>query len=74
LSRKDENLVLVERSSGYPFRNRNLLFEALTHRSYVNEGPPGTVDNERLEFLGDSVLGFLVSAHLFERFPHLREG
>jgi len=65
---------------GYPFRNRELLVRALTHYSYVNEQlPPGTPrtvhhDNEQLEFLGDAVLGFLVSERLVEAFPEAAEG
>ena len=54
----------------YRFRNRALLDEALTHKSYVNENRDQDVrHNERLEFLGDAILGFLVSAALVERFP-----
>ncbi len=49
------------------------LAEALTHPSYANERP-GSRDNQRLEFLGDSVLGFCVSELLFERFPAVAEG
>lgn len=52
------------------------LFEqAMTHRSYVNEAPePGIVPNERLEFLGDAVLGFIIARLLFERYPDVPEG
>jgi ribonuclease III len=64
----------IEYRAGYRFRNRAILAEALTHRSYVNESPAGTADNERLEFLGDAVLGFVVSSLLMERYPRLREG
>ncbi|HBB76707.1 MAG: ribonuclease III [Candidatus Levybacteria bacterium RIFOXYA1_FULL_41_10] len=56
------------------FKNRNLLDEALTHRSYLNEIKRKVSSNERLEFLGDSVLSLLVSAYLFEKYPHLDEG
>ncbi|KTR38668.1 MULTISPECIES: ribonuclease III [Rothia] len=49
------------------------LLLALTHRSYAHEHP-GTPDNERLEFLGDSVLGLAVTTELYHRFPHLPEG
>jgi ribonuclease-3 len=53
----------------------SLLERALTHRSYVNENP-GTAlqDNERLEFLGDAVLDFVVGAYLYNRFPEMDEG
>lgn len=59
-----------------PFINKELLQHAFIHRSYLNEveNPDGLKDNERLEFLGDSVLGFIVSKHLFDRFPEYHEG
>jgi ribonuclease-3 len=56
------------------FRNLHLLRRALTHRSYLNEHPEALEDNERLEFLGDAVLDFLVGAWLYNRFPEMREG
>lgn len=60
---------------GYEFNNKNILLEALTHRSYVNETSDLSVsDNERLEFLGDAVIDLVVSAELMKRFPHAREG
>lgn len=65
----------LERRIGYSFSNRPLLAEALTHRSYLNETrDPAAKDNERLEFFGDAVLGFLVGRLLLERFPASREG
>lgn len=66
----------LEAGIGYRFVNRTLLAEALTHRSWVNEhrGGDGGPDNERLEFLGDAVLGLLVGRMLFVRFPGSREG
>lgn len=69
----DDQYSALERRIGYSFRDRALLVEALTHRSRSNE-VPGTRDNQRLEFFGDSVLGFLVSNLLFDRFPAAREG
>lgn len=51
-----------------------LLTEALTHRSYVNENPGAGGDNERLEFLGDAVLGLVINEYLFRRFPDRPEG
>ncbi len=57
-----------------PFNNLLLLRRALTHRSYLNEHPEALEDNERLEFLGDAVLDFLVGAWLYNRFPERREG
>jgi ribonuclease-3 len=60
---------------GYRFRDRDLLECALTHRSRANEDETGTVkDNESLEFLGDSVLGFVVAERLFRAFPQSDEG
>jgi len=60
---------------GYTFRDETLLERALTHRSYSNEQrelrPP---NNERLEFLGDTVLGFLVGDLIYKAFPNLQEG
>ena len=64
----------LEARLGHKFHDRALLERALTHRSLSNEQPETAFDNERLEFLGDAVLGFLVSAALFERGPHLPEG
>jgi len=60
---------------GYHFKNQDLLLQALTHRSYVNENEAERVrNNESLEFLGDSVLGFIISSRIFENHPELTEG
>jgi ribonuclease-3 len=59
---------------GLKFSNYLLLRRALTHRSYLNEYPDALEDNERLEFLGDAVLDFYVSAWLYNRFPEMSEG
>lgn len=65
----------VQRLIGLRFEDEELLQEAMTHRSFLNENPDLPLqDNERLEFLGDAVLGFLVGAYLFGRFPDAREG
>ncbi|MDE3196594.1 MAG: ribonuclease III [Acidobacteriota bacterium] len=66
----------LERALGYTFKDRALLTRALTHSSSANESHPGEqpLDNERLEFLGDSVLGWLVSEWLFTHFPDFTEG
>lgn len=56
------------------FSNILLLSRALTHRSYLNEHPEAIEDNERLEFLGDAVLDFLVGAWLYNKFPEMPEG
>jgi ribonuclease III len=54
-------------------KNRQLLDRALTHRSYFNEHPEVTEHNERLEFLGDAILGFLVGELLYKTYPDLNE-
>ncbi|MFZ5904235.1 MAG: ribonuclease III [Chloroflexota bacterium] len=59
---------------GLPFSNLHLLTRALTHRSYVNENPRALEDNERLEFLGDAVLDFVVGAWVYHHFPEMAEG
>ena len=65
----------VEHLFGYTFKNPKLLELALTHSSAANERKPlPTEDNEQFEFLGDSVLGLLVSEHLFHSFHQLNEG
>jgi ribonuclease-3 len=65
----------LEQRIGYRFRDRGLLEHALTHRSRVHEDASGGVfDNESMEFLGDSVLGFVVAAMLFREFPQHNEG
>ncbi len=61
-----------ERKLGYTFKNKKLLEMALTHRSYANENI--AKDNQRLEFLGDSVLSIIVSTKLFFEAPEGREG
>ena len=64
----------LEFDIGYAFKNPQLLAQALTHSSHANEKSTGEEDNEQLEFLGDSVLGFLVSDFLFRAHPKLTEG
>ena len=56
------------------FRNKSPLNRALTHRSHLNEAGPGARDNERLEYLGDSVLALVVNEYLFKRFEKYPEG
>jgi len=64
-----------EERIGYVFANRELLTRALTHKSYSHEAKADHVrDNETFEFLGDSVLGFVIGDLLFHRFPTLDEG
>ena len=65
----------LENAIGYKFRNIQLLQNALTHSSYANERWHNSLlSNERLEFLGDSVLGMLVAEYLFRNFPDRPEG
>ena len=65
----------LEEAIGYRFRNINLLQNALTHSSYANERWHNSLlSNERLEFLGDSILGMLVAEYLFRNFPDRPEG
>ena len=59
---------------GLGFKNLALLTRALTHRSYINENPDAIEDNERLEFLGDAVLDFVVGAWLYHHYPEMAEG
>lgn len=58
----------------YTFKNKELLENALAHSSYANEKKGSVTSNERLEFLGDSVLGLVVSRYLFERMENVNEG
>lgn len=65
----------LEKKLGYQFRNQAFLSEALSHSSYANEHRGAHLNsNERLEFLGDSVLGFVTAEFLFARHPDLPEG
>ncbi len=64
----------LEDKLGYHFKNNNYLKNALTHSSYANETRCAAGSNERLEFLGDSVLGVVVADYLFKNFPDLPEG
>ena len=59
---------------GIEFNDLLLLSRALTHRSYLNEHPEAIEDNERLEFLGDAVLDFIVGAWLYNQYPEMPEG
>ncbi len=68
-----QRVVEAERICGHHFTNQQLIVSALTHPSAV-EGRPVSASYERLEFLGDSVLGAIVATDLFERFPEMDEG
>ncbi|WP_277668343.1 ribonuclease III [Caproiciproducens galactitolivorans] len=64
----------LEEKLGYHFKNKSYLRTALTHSSYANETKAPGGSNERLEFLGDSILGWVVADYLFKHFPDLPEG
>lgn len=71
-----DRLNELEAAVGVRFKDRGLLQRAFVHRSYLHEADEETdlQDNQRLEFLGDAVLGFIVSELLFRRYPERREG
>ncbi|KZZ59092.1 ribonuclease III, partial [Oleiphilus sp. HI0125] len=62
------NYDRLERKLGYTFKDRSLLELALTHRSFKGK------NNERLEYLGDAILGYVIAEQLYLRFPHFKEG
>ncbi len=62
----------LEKELGYSFKNKELLNKALTHTSYAYEN--GVESNEKLEFLGDSILEFISSKYIFKTYPNLKEG
>lgn len=64
----------IEAKLGYGFKDRSLLVLAFIHRSFINENRSITQHNERLEFLGDSVLGMLISDYLYRYLPSMPEG
>lgn len=66
------NLEKLEQTIGYTFRNKELLKTALTHTSYANEH--GCESNEKLEFLGDSILEFVSSDYIYQKYAKLKEG
>ena len=65
-------IEILEKELGYTFKQKELLKKALTHTSYAYEKKVDS--NEKLEFLGDSILEFLSSKYLFENYPNLKEG
>lgn len=67
--RKTKEYTILEECLGYQFKNKNLIIEALTHKSYKK-----VINNERLEFLGDAVLNLIVGEFLFKKFPDSAEG
>ncbi len=64
----------LEENLNYTFKNKALLTNALTHSSYANEVRGKSKSNERLEFLGDSVLSIVVSDYIYKKYPNLPEG
>jgi ribonuclease III len=71
---RKEQLAELERALHYRFHRVELLNQALTHKSYVHEQREPAQHNERLEFLGDAVLGLVISDHCYGRFADLAEG
>lgn len=75
MSREDKRLERLEQDAGHVFRDRALLEKALTHSSYAFEArPEAPQDNERLEFLGDSVVGLVAAEFFLRAFPERSEG
>jgi ribonuclease-3 len=71
----EQDLDRLQEQIGHQFADLNLLKQALTHRSYLNENPSHPLgQNERLEFLGDAVLELVTTEYLYERFPRTPEG
>jgi ribonuclease-3 len=69
------DITLLQQSLGVDFTDRSLLEQGLVHSSFLNENPAYTGDhNERLEFLGDAVLGLIIAGELYSKFPDLTEG
>ena len=66
------SLENLEKNIGYTFKNKALLKNALTHTSYAYEN--NVASNEKLEFLGDSILEFLSSKYIYNNYPKLKEG
>ncbi len=70
-----KDFSILEKKLGLKFKNKDLLEQAFTHRSYLNENPDFKLDhNERLEFLGDAVMELIVTSHLYKDFPEKAEG
>ncbi len=69
------DLAALQQALGISFNDLSLLEQALVHSSYANENPGiAPTSNERLEFLGDAILGFIIARELYQRFPNLSEG
>lgn len=73
--KEQESPANLAKRLNLPFKeDLSLLQRAITHRSFVNEHPESVEDNERLEFLGDAVLDFVVGAYLYHHYPEMAEG
>lgn len=69
------NFYELEKQIGITFHNKEILKNALIHRSYLNENKESKLSsNEKLEFLGDSILSLITSLYLYKKYPHLHEG
>ena len=70
-----KDFLILEKELGLNFKNKDLLQQAFTHRSYLNENPGSNLEqNERLEFLGDAVMELIVTEYLYKEFPEKAEG
>ena len=74
ISRKAQDYSSLEELLGYVFKNKSLLETALTHTTYAYEHRPGVEHNERLEFVGDGILDFVIADVLYNRKPKRDEG
>ena len=68
------NLAALLTTLGLTFNDSSLLEQSLVHPSYLNENPGQTESNERMEFLGDALIGFVIADELYRRFPERHEG
>lgn len=71
---KENKIAALAKKLSLKFKNLKLIEQAFIHRSYLNEVKNVSQSNERLEFLGDSILSFLVSEYLFRHYPQISEG
>ncbi len=73
-NKRKNSLVIFQRYNGINFHNTQLLNLALSHRSYAHENGEFVNNNERLEFLGDAILGLVIADHLYKKMPDKTEG
>jgi ribonuclease-3 len=74
MNMKKNNLKPLEKLLGYTFKDKHLLTTALTHKTYAFEAPTPVEYNERLEFLGDSILNFIIAETLYQSNQYFSEG